>query len=53
MRIQAQLHEYTLRQYEEAARSGTPVMRPLFYDFEDDPQAQAVDDQLLFGSQYI
>jgi alpha-D-xyloside xylohydrolase len=32
-----------------AHERGTPVMRPLFYDFADDPTAWAVDDAYMFG----
>ena len=34
---------------EEAARKGTPVMRPLFYDFSADPRTWDVEDQFMFG----
>jgi alpha-D-xyloside xylohydrolase len=34
---------------EEASRKGTPVMRPLFYDFPADPVAWDVKDQFMFG----
>ncbi len=29
--------------------SGAPVMRPLVFDFQDDPRAAAIDDQFLLG----
>ena len=32
-----------------AHEDGTPIMRPLFYDFPDDPEAWEVDDEYLFG----
>jgi alpha-glucosidase len=33
----------------EAHRSGTPIMRPLFWHYQDDPIAVAVGDQFLLG----
>jgi alpha-D-xyloside xylohydrolase len=32
-----------------ASNTGTPVMRPLFFDFPSDPAAALVEDQYLFG----
>lgn len=32
-----------------AHEQGTPVMRPLFYDFPDDGEAWTVEDQYMFG----
>ena len=42
MRIREQLRPYVMEQYAAAAHSGTPVMRPLFFDFFDDPGSQAL-----------
>ena len=33
----------------EAHEKGTPVMRPLFYDFPDDKTAWEIEDQYMFG----
>ena len=49
-RRREQLRPYVMEQYQAAATHGTPVMRPLFFDFWLDPAAAAVDDQLMFGS---
>ncbi len=40
---------YFYNQFWEAALEGTPVMRPLFWEFPDDPNGYAVDDQFLLG----
>ena len=37
----------------QAARAGTPIMRPLFFDFHDDPGSTEVDDQMMFGYYYL
>eukprot|EP01043_Picozoa_sp_COSAG02_P044431 COSAG02_NODE_3967_length_5975_cov_20.818244_5_plen_58_part_00 len=49
MRIREQLRPYIMEQYRVASQTGTPVMRPLFYDYWDDPVVATVDDQLMFG----
>lgn len=38
---------------EEAARDGIPVMRPMFLEFPDDPEAYRIADQFLFGSNVV
>eukprot|EP01050_Picozoa_sp_SAG11_P000461 SAG11_NODE_13_length_26388_cov_67.360341_33_plen_67_part_00 len=38
---------------EEVASKGTPVNRPLSFDFPADVKAWAVTDQLMFGSRYM
>ena len=49
MRIRDQMRPYVMEQYKAAAEKGTPVMRPLFYDFYDDPASATIDDQQMFG----
>lgn len=53
MRIREQLRPYIMEQYQKAAETGAPIMRPLFYDFDGDAAAAAVDDQLMFGPDYL
>jgi hypothetical protein len=36
-----------------AAANATPIMRPLFFDFHDDAASQNVDDQQMFGPDYL
>ena len=43
------LRPYTRSLMAEAHEKGTPVIRPLFYDFPDDAHAWDVDDEYLFG----
>jgi len=38
---------YTLA--EEAARTGVPILRPLFLEYPDDPRCKGLDDQFLLG----
>jgi alpha-glucosidase (family GH31 glycosyl hydrolase) len=41
MRIREQLRPYVMEQYEAASADGTPIMRPLFFDFHSDAASQA------------
>ena len=47
--IREHLRPYVQTLMRAAHERGTPLMRPLFYDFPDDPQAWAVDDAFMFG----
>ena len=38
-----------MKQRRKAQRTGHPVMRPLFFDFADDPRAWEIEDQFMFG----
>lgn len=53
LRIREQLREYTRGLMRDAHEKGTPVMRPLFYDFPDDEHAWSVEDQYMFGAKYL
>ena len=37
----------------DAHEKGTPVMRPLFYDFPDDQKAWSIEDEYLFGGDVL
>jgi alpha-glucosidase len=47
--LRYQLLPYFYNLFHEAAQDGTPVIRPLFWEFPDDPNGYAVDDQFLLG----
>ena len=53
MQIREQLRPYVMEQYEAAAADGTPIMRPLFFDFHNDTASQTVNDQQMFGPDYL
>lgn len=42
---------YTL--FDESARTGSPVMRPLLYEFYQDPQVMQLQDQVMLGSSLL
>ena len=49
---------YRIRDYireimDESSESGSPVMRPVFYDFHNDNMAWNVEDEYMFGSDLL
>lgn len=49
LRMRERLRPYVTKLMQEAHEKGTPVMRPMFYDFSDDPICWEVETQYLFG----
>ena len=47
--LREKLKPYIMKQMEQAHENGSPVMRPLFYDFHMDPAAYGIDDEFMFG----
>lgn len=47
--LRERLRPYIMAQMKLASAKGLPPMRPLFFDFADDPQSAAIEDQFLFG----
>ncbi|MCI5648054.1 MAG: TIM-barrel domain-containing protein [Fusicatenibacter sp.] len=47
--LREKLRDYIRVQMKKAHEDGTPVMRPAFYDFPQDPKAWDVEDAYLFG----
>ncbi len=47
--LRENLRPYIMEQMKLASEKGLPPMRPVFFDFPDDPQAADVEDQFLFG----
>ena len=47
--LREKLKPYILRQMERAHTDGTPVMRPLFYDFPEDRNVYEIGDEYMFG----
>ncbi|KAK3303658.1 glycoside hydrolase family 31 protein [Chaetomium strumarium] len=53
MAIRERLRDYTRGLMEEAHEKGTPVMRPLFYEFPEDPRCWETGEQFMFGGRYL
>lgn len=49
LHMRERLKPYIRRLMKEAHERGTPPMRPMFYDFHQDPIAWEVEDQFMFG----
>lgn len=47
--LREKLRPYVRELMREAHEKGTPPMRPLFYDFPQDPAAWEIEDQYMFG----
>lgn len=47
--LRYQLLPYLYGLFSEAHRNGTPIMRPLFWHYQDDPVATAAGDQFMLG----
>lgn len=47
--IRERLRPYIRRTMDECSENGTPVMRPVFYDFYNDKAAWNIEDEYMFG----
>ncbi len=47
--LRERLKPYIMKQMEKAHVDGTPVMRPLFYDFHKDEKVYNMGDEYMFG----
>ena len=53
IRLRESMRDYVREQMRKAHERGTPVMRPLFYDFPKDERCWNVDDAYMFGPDYL
>eukprot|EP00656_Telonema_subtile_P020294 TRINITY_DN21431_c0_g1_i2.p1 TRINITY_DN21431_c0_g1~~TRINITY_DN21431_c0_g1_i2.p1 ORF type:complete len:484 (+),score=73.94 TRINITY_DN21431_c0_g1_i2:115-1566(+) len=53
MRMREQLRPYVMELYAASAEDGTPVMRPMFFDFYNDSATADIQDQMMFGPDYL
>lgn len=53
MFIREQMRPYLKEQMRMAHEKGTPVMRPLFYDYPEDKKAWEVEDEYLLGADVL
>ncbi|GHV62452.1 glycosyl hydrolase [Spirochaetia bacterium] len=51
--LREKLKPYIAEQMKAAHERGTPVIRPLFYDFPEDEAAWEIENQYLFGPNYL
>jgi alpha-D-xyloside xylohydrolase len=51
--IREKLRDYTRELMKEAHEKGTPVMRPLFYEFSEDEKCWEIADEYMYGDRYL
>ncbi len=51
--IRMELKPYIKKLYEEASTNGSPLIRTMFYEFPDDVKCWDIQDQYMFGSEYL
>ena len=53
MQIREDLRPYIRETMAEASEKGTPVMRPLFYQFPEDKASWEIEDEYMFGDSIL
>lgn len=53
MRAHEDLYPYLAELAEEAAETGMPVVRPLFFEYPDEEECYSINDQYLLGSDML
>ena len=51
--LRKQLKPYLKRLFKEAHENGSPLMRPMFYEYPEDPKGWELSDQYMFGPDYL
>ncbi|CAG8956728.1 hypothetical protein HYFRA_00012272 [Hymenoscyphus fraxineus] len=51
--LREQMRDYTRGLMKEAHEKGTPIIRPMFYEFPDDHKAWEVETQYMYGDKYL
>lgn len=53
MELREKMRPYIMEQMKKAHEKGTPVMRPLFYDFPSDETCWKIEDEYMFGPDIV
>ena len=51
--IRIAMHDYIKSLYKEASENGSPLIRAMFYEFPQDAKCWELQDQYMFGSEYL
>ena len=51
--IRVSMRDYIKSLYSEASENGSPLIRTMFFEFPDDPICWELEDQYMFGSDYL
>ena len=53
VQLRESLKPYIMEVMREASENGSPVMRPMFYEFPQDARCWETPEQYMFGSRYL
>ena len=53
IQLRESLRDYVEYHLNISSQNGTPILRPMFYDFNDDPECYHAEDQYMFGPDYL
>ena len=53
MKLREKMRPYIMEQMEVAHEKGTPLMRPLFFDYPENKRTWTIEDQYMFGPDVI
>lgn len=53
LNLRLSLKPYIEKLMHEASSTGAPLLRTMFYEFPDDPHCWELEDQYMFGDQYL
>ena len=51
--IRIEMHDYIKKLYDEASTNGSPLIRTMFYEFPSDSKCWELEDQYMFGDEYL
>ena len=51
--IRISMHDYIRDLYKEASENGSPLIRTMFYEFPEDKKCWELQDQYMFGNEYL
>lgn len=51
--LRERMKPYILDNMRETSENGTPIMRPMFFDYYSDPHCYELDDQYMFGADIL
>ncbi len=52
-KLHTELGEYIYSLAQQAGKDGTPIVRPLFFEFPEDSQVYNIDDQFMLGDRIL
>lgn len=53
LKLREEMRDYTRQLHREAHEHGDPIMRPCWYEFPEDQQCWALEDQYMYGGKYL